>query len=112
MRDTFPYKHSTDLELDDLEAVWIELSVKSKKIGGFYRPPNSDNAYFNLTEESIGRAYNTNIVDMFALRDDSFDMSQNSSNKMTELQKIKKNRNCFVSCKDIRNKFVLEIRKS
>ena len=47
VRDTFPCKHHTDLELDGLEAVWIELSVKSKKIlvGGFYRPPNSDNAY-------------------------------------------------------------------
>ena len=87
VRDTFPCKHRTDLELDGLEAVWIEFSVKSKKIlvGGFYRPPNSDNAYLNLIEESIDRAYNTNIVDMFALGDFNCDMSQNSSNKMTEL---------------------------
>ena len=32
VRDTFPCKHRKDLELDSLEAVWIELSVKSKKI--------------------------------------------------------------------------------
>ena len=90
VRDTFPCKHRTDLELDGLEAVWIELSVKSKKIlvGGFYRPPNSDNAYLNLIEERIDRAYNTNIVDMFALGDFNFDMSQNSSNKMTELIQV------------------------
>ena len=90
VRDTFPCKHSTDLEFDSLEAVWIELSVKSKKIlvGGFYKPPNSDNAYLNLIEERIDRAYNTNIVDMFALGDFNFDMSQNSSNKMTELIQV------------------------
>ena len=87
MRDTFPCKRRTDLEFDILEAVWIELSVKSKKIlvGGFYRPPNSDNAYINLIEKSIDRAYNTNIADMFVLGDFNFDMSHNSSNKMTEL---------------------------
>ena len=87
MGDTFPCKHRTDLELDGLEAVWIELSAKSKKIlvGGFYRPPNSDNAYLNLIEESIDRAYNINIVNMFTLGDFNFDMSHNSSNRMTEL---------------------------
>ena len=31
VRDTFSCKHRTYLELDGLEAVWIELSVKSKK---------------------------------------------------------------------------------
>ena len=89
VRDTFPCKHRADLELDGLEAVWIELSVKSRKIlvGGFYRSPISDSAYFNLIDESMDRAYNTNIhvVDMFALWDFNYDMSQNSSNKMTEL---------------------------
>ena len=86
----FPYKHRTDLEVDGLEAVWTELSVKSKKIlvGGSYRPTYSDKAYLNLIEESIDKAYNTNIIDMFALGDFNFDMSQNSSNKMTELIQV------------------------
>ena len=87
VRDTFSCKRRGDLELDNLEAVWIELSVKSKKIllGGAYRPPNSDNAYFNLLEESIDRAYNTHIVDLFLLGDFNFDLSHNASNKMTNL---------------------------
>ena len=87
VRDSFPSTRRCDLEIDGLEAVWIELSVKSKRIliGGVYRAPDSDNAYFNLLEESIDRAFNTNIVDLFILGDFNFDLSNNRTNKMTEL---------------------------
>ena len=83
MRDTFLCKCRADLELGGLEAVGIELSVKSKTMwaGDFYKYPNSHNAYFNLIEESIDRAYNTNTVDMFVFRDLNFGMSQNPQNK-------------------------------
>ena len=49
VRDTIPCKRRTDLELRDLESVWVELQVKCKRIlvGGFYKPPNSQRfAYF------------------------------------------------------------------
>ncbi|MEW8544645.1 MAG: hypothetical protein AB2693_14035, partial [Candidatus Thiodiazotropha sp.] len=55
VRDSFLCKRRCDLELRGLEAVWVEIQVRSKKIlvGGFYRPPNSNNSYSNLIEESI-----------------------------------------------------------
>ena len=57
VRDFLFCKRRIDLELRGLEAVWLELTLKSKKIlgGGYYRPPNSNLAYFNFLEESIGR---------------------------------------------------------
>ena len=50
VRDTFLCKRRCDLELRGLEAVWVEIQVKSKLIlvGGFYRPPYSINNYNNL----------------------------------------------------------------
>ena len=66
---------------------WVEIRVKSKKvlIGGFYRPPNSSTRYFEFINESIDRAYNSNILDTFILGDFNCNMTSNNSNKMTEL---------------------------
>ena len=70
VRDNIYCKRRGDLELQGLEAVWIELSIKSKKllIEGCDRPPNNNAAYFDLLSESIDRA-NTNIIDIFILND-------------------------------------------
>ena len=63
--DTLSCKRRKDIEINGLEAVWIEVTIKSKKVlvGGIYRPPNSNSDYFNLILESIDRAHacNTNI---------------------------------------------------
>ena len=87
VQDNIYCKRRSDLELQGLEAVWIELSIKSKKllIGGCYRPPNSNAAYFDLLSESIDRAYNTNIIDIFILGDFNYNLQNNNVNKMTEL---------------------------
>lgn len=87
VRDSFPCKRRTDLEIHGLEAVWVELQVKLRKIliGGFYRPPNSNSEYFDLISESVDRAYNTNIIDIFILGDFNFNMSTDSNNKMKDL---------------------------
>ena len=39
----FYFKHRTDLQIVNLEAVWVEVHIKNKTIlvGGFYRPPNA-----------------------------------------------------------------------
>ncbi|MEW8545738.1 MAG: reverse transcriptase domain-containing protein, partial [Candidatus Thiodiazotropha sp.] len=87
VRDTLLCKRRSDLEIQGLEAVWVEIRVKSKKvlIGGFYRPPNSNTRYFELINESIDRAYNSNILDIIILGDFNCDMTSNNSNKMKEL---------------------------
>ncbi len=50
-----------DLSVNGLEALWVETCHNNQTIliGGFYRPPNSNNNYWNLLEESFDRAYNT-----------------------------------------------------
>ena len=51
-----------DLELPNLECVWVEIKTHSKKllIGTFYRPPNAPIATLTAIEDSIGMATDTN----------------------------------------------------
>ena len=87
VRDTLICKRRTDLEIQNLEAVFIEIVVKTKKkfIGGFYRAPNRDADHFTLLNESIHRAHNTNIPDAVVTGDFNVNMHSNNSNKMKDL---------------------------
>ena len=87
VRDTFFCKRRNDLEIRGLEAVWVEIKIKNKPIlvGGFYRPPNSNNAYFNLVSESFDRACNTGINDVIITGDFNFDMHSDAGKKIKEL---------------------------
>ena len=80
-KDSFSLIRRTDLEIRGLEAVWIEFLVKGKivLIGGFYRPPNSSNEYFNLLTESFDRAFNTNIADILITGDFNYNMLSNDN---------------------------------
>ena len=77
----------TDLEINNLEAVWLKICVRSKEIwiGGFYRPPNSTADYFTILSESIDRAYNTNIPDIVIAGNFNFNMRTNGNNKIKDL---------------------------
>ncbi|MEW8546213.1 MAG: reverse transcriptase family protein [Candidatus Thiodiazotropha sp.] len=87
VRDTITCKERQDLEINGLEAKWIEIIVRSRKvlIGAFYRPPNSTTDYYNLILESFDRAYNTNISDIIITGDFNYDMSTNENNKIKDL---------------------------
>ncbi|MEW8545561.1 MAG: reverse transcriptase family protein [Candidatus Thiodiazotropha sp.] len=87
VRDTLTCKQRQDLEINGLEAKWVEIVVKSKKIliGGFYRPPNSTVDYFNMILESIDRAFNTNVNDIIITGDFNYDMSSSENNKIKDL---------------------------
>ena len=86
-RDTLLCKRRKDIEIDGLEAVWLEVTIKSKKVlvGGIYRPPSSNSDYFNLVLESVDRAFNTNIPDMIITGDFNYNMLSNGKNKITNL---------------------------
>ena len=86
VRDSIYCKRRNDLEVQGLEAAWVEIRIKSKTllVGGFYRPPNSNAAYFELISESIDRAYNTNITDIFILGDFNYNLAMVNVNKMTD----------------------------
>lgn len=87
VRNTIFCKRRNDLEIRGLEAVWIEVTVKTKKllIGGFYRPPNSNLDYFNLILESVDRAHNTNITDIIITGDFNYNMLTNDRNKIKDM---------------------------
>ena len=77
----FVSKQKDTLELPDIECVWIELSLRNKKLltGTFYRPPNISPAVLSSVENSIGLALDTNACNIFITRDFNLDISANRS---------------------------------
>lgn len=63
VKETIHYTRRNDLEVNGVECLWIELTLKNKHIllGLFYRPPISDAAYFSSIEDSIHLAFDTEI---------------------------------------------------
>ena len=55
VRDTLLCKRPVDLEVQGVKGVWLELTIKSKRIFvvSFYRPPNNSLEYFNLLTEHV-----------------------------------------------------------
>ena len=56
-------KRRHDLELPGLEALWLEIRSHNNKflLCTAYRPPNAGNAFWNLLQESISTAKESNI---------------------------------------------------
>jgi hypothetical protein len=52
------------LEMDNLEAVWLQLKLQGKKIlfGTFYIPPNSNQDIWLKLENTVDMALNDNSV--------------------------------------------------
>ena len=61
VRNSLYHKLRPDLEVIDLEVIWIETRLNQEKllIGCFYRPPYARIEYWNLVDESIWKAGNT-----------------------------------------------------
>ena len=72
VKDGINFTRRPDLEITNLEAIWLEVRPHSNKrilIGTFYRPPNSDNNYFSKIEDSIGLAIEAGINDIIVSGD-------------------------------------------
>ena len=65
------YKRRNDLEIQGLEAVWIEVASTRKHIlfDLFYRPPNSNAHNYSMIEDSLFLAVDTNISDIIVTGD-------------------------------------------
>ena len=66
-KKSFSYKRRLDLEVLDVECIWIELTLPKNKIilvGLFDRPPNSISELTDRIESSIDLAVNTGIEDI------------------------------------------------
>ena len=72
-----------DIELPNIECLWIEVSTHNKKIllGTFYRPPNATPDVLSSIEDSISLAYDTNIRNILITGDFNLDILKLTSNK-------------------------------
>ena len=85
-----PCKRRFDLELVNIECVWIEIIVKNKKllIGTFYRPPTASPVVLSDKENSIGLATDTGVEDLVVTGDLNLNMlNQHPRMKITDLCK-------------------------
>ena len=63
------------LEQNNVECIWIEIQLKHIILFGlFYRPPNSDTAYFSSIEDSIELALDTQINNIIVTGDFNHDI--------------------------------------
>ncbi|CAC5401986.1 unnamed protein product [Mytilus coruscus] len=62
VKNNLNVRRRPDLEIDELEAIWLELKVQNKNIvfGTFYIPPNSGHETWDKVETSLDMALNDN----------------------------------------------------
>ena len=88
VKDSVFYKRRHDLEPQNLECIWIKIQLKHTLIlfGLFYRPPNSDMAYYSSIEDSISLALDTQINNIIVKGDFNLDkLSHHIARKVFEL---------------------------
>ena len=83
VKESIYYKRRNDLELRGIECIWIELTLKRKRIlfGLFYRPPNSDSEYYTAIADSIHLAADSGIQDIVITGDFNFNMLNTQSSR-------------------------------
>ena len=76
-----------DLAINGLESLWIELELNRRKvlIGGIYRPPNSNNNYWQLIEQSFDQAFNQTSDNIIITGDFNFNFLTPNSEKINHL---------------------------
>ena len=86
VRNSHYCKHRVDLEIDNLEAVWIETKINKKSfiIASFYRPPNATVEYWELISESIRKASAINST-LIILGDFNTDFNKPLPRKFTDI---------------------------
>ena len=88
VKNDIPCKRRDDLELNNIECLWVEINVRNKKllVGTFYRPPNSNALVFSNIENSIGMAVDTGIADIIIHGDFNINiLNEQPTRKITEL---------------------------
>ena len=83
VRESLNVIRRSDLELKDLECVWIQVKIRGDDIliCGIYRPPNSSQNYWNLIHESVDRAKSTAVQDIIILGNLNNDLLVNNRSK-------------------------------
>lgn len=76
-----------NLSVNGLEALWVEIRLSQRKllVGGIYRPPDSNNNYWLLLEQSIDQAFNHLCDNILVTGDFNINIEASPSNKMSRL---------------------------
>ena len=72
VKDSIPFKRRTDLEINNVECIWIELKLCNSKtilFGLFYRPPNFSCDNTSRILDSIELAVDTGITNIIITGD-------------------------------------------
>lgn len=83
IKNNLAYKRRNDLELNGIECIWVELTLRNRKllIGTFYKPPSSGTMYSNMIENSVSLAVDTCIKDIIITGDFNVNVLNTSSSK-------------------------------
>ena len=90
VKEDIPCKRRLDLELANIECLWLELNIRNRKllVGTFYRPPNSSPIVLSNIENSIGLAVDSGIADIVISGDFNFNViNPSSANKILDICK-------------------------
>ena len=81
IRNNVYSKRRTDIELPNIECLWVEFYIHNRKIllGTFYRPPNSLPAVLDSMENSIGLAFDSNAHEIIITGDFNLDMLETTT---------------------------------
>ena len=87
LKNHTPSRRRPDLELDEIECLWIECEFHSSKvlIGTFYRPPNSDIKKWDLIAFSIEKAKDTGISKILITGDFNDNLHEPRNSKILEI---------------------------
>ena len=89
VRDSLYCKARPDLQVPNLEAVWVEtkLDQESLLIGSFYRPPSEPVKYWEMINESVTKASAT-MLKMVILGDFNTDFLDKPSQHLTNILNV------------------------
>ena len=82
-KKTLYYRRRADLELRGIECIWIELTLKHKRVlvGLFYRPLNANAVFYSAVEDSIHLAPDSGIHDIIRTGDFNFNIFNSQSSR-------------------------------
>ena len=77
----------SDLQINNLEALWVEIHIDHRKIliGGIYRPPDSNNTQWLNMEQSLDQALDGLFDNILVTGDFNIYLLTNHSNRLTHL---------------------------
>lgn len=90
MKSNLSYIHRSDLEINDLETLWVEVNKSKEKsflIGYCYRQPSSTAEWINKMENNIERAVSVQ-KEVILLGDFNFNLLQDNSSVRSWLRAI------------------------